>query len=370
MGNEKMKMSGQLVSEKPVSLSRAAKLLSRFAAVDNGSSGAVPLYLQRTADSFNHLVQFHSKHKMNELQNYPDLERVQKLWRDRVSNNNDNGENENPQDTTEPNLDEGNKKYSKIGQKSDKKMPEVINLENGVPEQEKRERKKRKIGKFDAVDNLQSEKKNKKRRTEDCEWKAQAGNICVASFDWSCSGICNSADRIKEVHRRCGEDCSLRMFVVPLSVASIWLTVTNQQDNSIYGNLEYSNFIGLKYMVCISAISAGYALFTVASSWVRCLVNKTWLFFVSDQVLAYLMVTSMAATVEFLYLAYNGDQEVSWSEACGTYGKFCNRLKLALALYVIAVCCLLVLAVISAFRFFRRFEPPFLPSKDAAQERT
>ncbi|XP_071698244.1 probable beta-1,3-galactosyltransferase 2 isoform X2 [Rutidosis leptorrhynchoides] len=39
----------------------------------------------------------------------------------------------------------------------------------------------------------------------DCEWKSQAGNICVASFDWSCSGICRSADRIKEVHRRCGE---------------------------------------------------------------------------------------------------------------------------------------------------------------------
>ncbi|KAK9155700.1 hypothetical protein Sjap_003180 [Stephania japonica] len=39
----------------------------------------------------------------------------------------------------------------------------------------------------------------------DCEWKAQAGNVCVASFDWSCSGICKSADRIKEVHRRCGE---------------------------------------------------------------------------------------------------------------------------------------------------------------------
>lgn len=39
----------------------------------------------------------------------------------------------------------------------------------------------------------------------DCEWKAQAGNICVASFDWACSGICRSVDRIKEVHRRCGE---------------------------------------------------------------------------------------------------------------------------------------------------------------------
>ncbi|OIT08345.1 PREDICTED: probable beta-1,3-galactosyltransferase 2 isoform X2 [Nicotiana attenuata] len=39
----------------------------------------------------------------------------------------------------------------------------------------------------------------------DCELKAQAGNICVASFDWSCSGICKSVERIKEVHRRCGE---------------------------------------------------------------------------------------------------------------------------------------------------------------------
>ncbi|TYI27560.1 hypothetical protein ES332_A05G185300v1 [Gossypium tomentosum] len=40
----------------------------------------------------------------------------------------------------------------------------------------------------------------------DCEWKAQAGNICAASFDWRCSGICRSVERIVEVHERCGED--------------------------------------------------------------------------------------------------------------------------------------------------------------------
>ncbi|WRX30074.1 Glycosyl transferase [Theobroma cacao] len=39
----------------------------------------------------------------------------------------------------------------------------------------------------------------------DCEWKAQAGNICVASFDWSCSGVCNSVERMKYVHSSCGE---------------------------------------------------------------------------------------------------------------------------------------------------------------------
>ncbi|KAH9315372.1 hypothetical protein KI387_023999, partial [Taxus chinensis] len=39
----------------------------------------------------------------------------------------------------------------------------------------------------------------------DCEWKAQAGNVCVAAFDWTCSGICKSAERIIEVHRSCSE---------------------------------------------------------------------------------------------------------------------------------------------------------------------
>ncbi|KAM7510981.1 hypothetical protein LguiB_009856 [Lonicera macranthoides] len=39
----------------------------------------------------------------------------------------------------------------------------------------------------------------------DCQWKAQAGNVCVASFDWSCSGICQSVEKIKFVHERCGE---------------------------------------------------------------------------------------------------------------------------------------------------------------------
>ncbi|XP_047340259.1 beta-1,6-galactosyltransferase GALT31A-like [Impatiens glandulifera] len=39
----------------------------------------------------------------------------------------------------------------------------------------------------------------------DCEWKTQAGNPCAATFDWSCSGICKSVERMMEVHQRCGE---------------------------------------------------------------------------------------------------------------------------------------------------------------------
>jgi beta-1,3-galactosyltransferase 1/2/3/4/5/7/8 len=38
----------------------------------------------------------------------------------------------------------------------------------------------------------------------DCEWKKRAGNVCVASFDGSCSGVCKSADRMMR-HIHCGE---------------------------------------------------------------------------------------------------------------------------------------------------------------------
>ncbi|KAM0890865.1 hypothetical protein ACQ4PT_026765 [Festuca glaucescens] len=39
----------------------------------------------------------------------------------------------------------------------------------------------------------------------DCEWKKRAGNVCAASFDWSCSGVCRSVDRMKLIHNACGE---------------------------------------------------------------------------------------------------------------------------------------------------------------------
>ncbi|KAF5461110.1 hypothetical protein F2P56_020930 [Juglans regia] len=163
-------------------------------------------------------------------------------------------------------------------------------------------------------------------------------------------------------------DCSLRVCAIPLSAATIWLTVTNRQDNSSYGKLEFSNIVGLQYMVCISAICACYSFIAAISLWVRGLVAKAWLFFVSDQIVAYLLVTSGAAVLEILYLAYNGDREITWSEACSSYGRFCSRMKLALILHALALWCFIVLAIISAYRTFIMFEPPCLPSKEAEEE--
>ncbi|CAL0304639.1 unnamed protein product [Lupinus luteus] len=164
-------------------------------------------------------------------------------------------------------------------------------------------------------------------------------------------------------------DSSLRLCVVPLSVATIWVTVTNQQDNSIYGILKYSNILGLKYMVFVSALCAVYALVAAACSWVRYIVSKPWIFFVSDQILAYLMITSVSASMEIYSLAYNGAKNVSWSEACSSYGRFCSKVKLALILHIFTFCCFLILAVISASRVFSVYHPPSVISIEMEQER-
>ncbi|XP_022632654.1 CASP-like protein 2D1 isoform X2 [Vigna radiata var. radiata] len=85
-------------------------------------------------------------------------------------------------------------------------------------------------------------------------------------------------------------DSSLRLCAVPLSVATIWVTVTNQQDNSSYGMLKYYKFSALKYMVLVSTLCACYALVAAACSWIRYYASKAWIFFVSDQdLLAYLL---------------------------------------------------------------------------------
>lgn len=39
----------------------------------------------------------------------------------------------------------------------------------------------------------------------ECVSRARNGKICIASFDWNCTGVCNSVERMEEVHRRCGE---------------------------------------------------------------------------------------------------------------------------------------------------------------------
>ncbi|XP_048136169.1 uncharacterized protein LOC115744839 [Rhodamnia argentea] len=56
-------VSGHVISSKPISLPKAAKILSTFVTVENGASHAISAYLQRASTAFDELVQLHKELK-------------------------------------------------------------------------------------------------------------------------------------------------------------------------------------------------------------------------------------------------------------------------------------------------------------------
>ncbi|KAK6276687.1 hypothetical protein POUND7_006396 [Theobroma cacao] len=52
-------VTGKILSSTPISVSKATKIISNFAATDNGASQAVSAYLRRASASFNELKQLH-----------------------------------------------------------------------------------------------------------------------------------------------------------------------------------------------------------------------------------------------------------------------------------------------------------------------
>jgi len=76
------------------------------------------------------------------------------------------------------------------------------------------------------------------------------------------------------------------------------------------------------------------------------------------QVFTYLILAAGAAAAELLYLAYNGDKEVTWSEACGVFGSFCRQARTSVGITFGSVVCFILLSVISSYRLFSTYEAP------------
>ncbi|KAI9084679.1 hypothetical protein K1719_033323 [Acacia pycnantha] len=79
-------ISGKPVSEKPISLSKAAKILSKFISAENGASHVINTYLRRASSSFSELNQLHKelklpcsdrKHKRSRSKTRDDSEKIE-----------------------------------------------------------------------------------------------------------------------------------------------------------------------------------------------------------------------------------------------------------------------------------------------------
>ncbi|KAM0902846.1 hypothetical protein ACQ4PT_019099 [Festuca glaucescens] len=153
-------------------------------------------------------------------------------------------------------------------------------------------------------------------------------------------------------------EMALRVCVIPLAVASLWRMATNRQADDAYGEISFSNLSGFKYLVVINAITAAYSVLSILLSSFKSLARYDWLVFVLDQAAAYLLLTSCSAAAEVVYLAREGDRQVSWGEVCSYFGRFCGRATVSVALQAAALLCFVALSLVSAFRVFSKFDAP------------
>ncbi|KAL1224135.1 CASP-like protein 2A1 [Cardamine amara subsp. amara] len=158
----------------------------------------------------------------------------------------------------------------------------------------------------------------------------------------------------------------LRLGPVGLCVAALVVMLKDSETNE-FGSISYSNLTAFRYLVHANGICAGYSLLSAAIAAMprsSSTMPRVWTFFCLDQLLTYVVLAAGAVSTEVLYLAYNGDSSITWSDACSSFGSFCHRATVSVIITFFVVCFYVVLSLISSYKLFTRFDPPSILHSD------
>ncbi|KAL3508912.1 hypothetical protein ACH5RR_028313 [Cinchona calisaya] len=151
----------------------------------------------------------------------------------------------------------------------------------------------------------------------------------------------------------------LRLLPVTLSVVALVIMLKDSQANE-FGSLSYSDLGAFRYLVHANGICAGYSLLSAIVVAVPrpSTLSRAWIFFLLDQILTYAILAAGAVSTEVVYLAYKGDEAVTWSQACGSFNGFCRKATASVAITFIAMLCYAGLSLISSYRLFSKYDAP------------
>ncbi|CAH2068563.1 unnamed protein product [Thlaspi arvense] len=114
------------------------------------------------------------------------------------------------------------------------------------------------------------------------------------------------------------------------------------------------------YLVQANGICAGYSLLSAVVAAVPrpSSMPRAWTLFLLDQILTCAILAAGAMSTEVVYLAYKGDEAVTWSAACGSFGGFCRKATAAVALTFVVAICYAALSLVSSYRLFSKYDAP------------
>ncbi|KAF3324665.1 CASP-like protein 1E1 [Carex littledalei] len=111
-------------------------------------------------------------------------------------------------------------------------------------------------------------------------------------------------------------------------------------------------FVVANVIVCIySAFSLVASLLTGASKKTLSLAMPIA---IGDLIMVALLFSSVGAAMDFGLLGLRGNSHLRWNKVCGVYGKFCEKVQVAIALSMLGSCVFLVLVILSIISLHKR----------------
>ncbi|XP_042514903.1 CASP-like protein 2A1 [Macadamia integrifolia] len=161
----------------------------------------------------------------------------------------------------------------------------------------------------------------------------------------------------------------LRLFPMVLCVTALVIMLKDSQTSD-FGSISSLDLGAFKYLVYANGICAGYSLLSAFYTAVprSSTMSRAWTVFFFDQILTYMILAAGTVSAEMLYLAYKGDEAITWSEACGSFSGFCRKATTSVIITFAAVACYAGLSFISSYRLFSRYDPPVSHLSDKGVE--
>ncbi|KAI4343208.1 hypothetical protein MLD38_027737 [Melastoma candidum] len=160
----------------------------------------------------------------------------------------------------------------------------------------------------------------------------------------SCPGIRVSPGTVSVHHGTASKASHRRVRVVELIIRCLMcglafvvavLVGTDSHVREIFGNRKAATFTDMKaliFLVIANGTAASYSLVQASrsvASMIRgnVLFSKplAWVIFSGDQVMAYVMVAALAASLQSAVLAKAGQPELQWKKICDLYERFCTQ---------------------------------------------
>eukprot|EP00249_Psilotum_nudum_P028850 c38814_g1_i1 orf=233-847(-) len=158
----------------------------------------------------------------------------------------------------------------------------------------------------------------------------------------------------------------LRAAAIVLCIVALCLLARDKQivfqniaGISIKVSAKHSYVKAFVYLIYANGLAAIYCFLTVLATAFNLIPTSSrlpsWILFLSDQAVTYVLLAAAAASSEVAFIAKRGEDKVSWNEVCSVFGHFCNVVAGSLVTTFLSVLLFATLSAMSAHNLFRRY---------------